>query len=90
MDRQWFCDHKLMTTPYRTELSCMIMEIPEELLRVTARIMRFRDALNDFGFSENEKEGDVLSWRELQEQLRNFQKTLQKIMEEQGVIFEGV
>ncbi|MDE7319045.1 MAG: hypothetical protein K2N46_04855 [Lachnospiraceae bacterium] len=90
MDRQWFCDHKLMTTPYRTELSCMIMEIPEELLRVTVRIMRFRDALNDFGFSENEKEGDVLTWRELQEQLRNFQKTLQKIMEEQGVIFEGV
>ena len=68
----------------------MIMEIPEELLRVTVRIMRFRDALNDFGFSENEREGDVLTWRELQEQLRNFQKTLQKIMEEQGVIFEGV
>lgn len=90
MDRQWFCDRKLKITPYRAELSCMIMEMPEELLRVTARIMRFRDALNDFGFSENEKENEVLTWRELQEQLQDFQKTLKKIMEDQGVTFERV
>ncbi|HBN57028.1 MAG TPA: hypothetical protein DD414_09660 [Lachnospiraceae bacterium] len=88
MDRKWFCDHKLMTTPYRAELSCMIREIPEELLDVTVRIMRFRDALNDFGFSENEKEGDILTWREIQEQLRDFRETLKRIMEEQGVSFE--
>ena len=88
IDRKWFCEHKLMTTPYKAELSRMIMEIPEELLCVTARIMRFRDALNDFGFSENETENDVLTWREIQEQLRDFQGTLRRIMEEQGVIFE--
>ncbi len=88
IDRKWFCEHKLMTTPYKAELSRMIMEIPEELLCVTARIMRFRDALNDFGFSENETENDVLTWREIQEQLRDFQGTLRRIMEEQGVTFE--
>ena len=90
MERQWFCDHKLMTTPYRTELSCMIMEIPEELLRVTARIMRFRDALNDFGFSENEKENEVAGWQELQEQLRDFYEILKEILRGQGVTFENV
>ncbi len=90
MDRKWFCDHKLMTTPYRAELTGMIMELPEELLRVTARIMRLRDAMNDFGFSENEKENEVAGWQELQEQLRDFYEILKEILRGQGVTFENV
>ena len=90
MDRKWFCDHKLMTTPYRAELTLMIMELPEELLRVTAQIMRFRDALNHFGFSENEKENEVLSWQELQGHLRDFHESLKRIMKAQGVTFENI
>lgn len=90
MDRKWFCDHKLMTTPYRAELTGMIMELPEELFRVTARIMRLRDAMNDFGFSENEKENEVAGWQELQEQLRDFYEILKEILRGQGVTFENV
>lgn len=79
-----------MTTPYRAELTGMIMELPEELLRVTARIMRLRDAMNDFGFSENEKENEVAGWQELQEQLRDFYEILKEILRGQGVTFENV
>ncbi len=64
------------------------MELPEELLRVTARIMQFRNALSHFGFSEDENEYEVISWQELRDQLGDFYRTLREIMEDQGVIFE--
>lgn len=88
VDRKWFCEHKLMITPYRAELRKLIEEIPEELLCVTAGIMKFRDALNDFGFSENEKESDVITYTELQDRLQEFYETLKKLMKEQGVVFQ--
>lgn len=86
--REQICSRKLLTTPYREQMRALIMETPGELLSLTARIMRFRDALNFFGFSENEEESDVITYEELQDRLEGFYVNLKNIMESQGVVFE--
>lgn len=90
IDREWFIDRKLMTTPYKKELGELIREVPEELLDVAAGIMKYRDSLNDFGFSEADEDEDVIRYQELQDHLREFYETLRRIMESQGVVFETV
>lgn len=86
--REQICSRKLLTTPYREQLRALIMEIPGELLSLTAKISRFRDALNYFGFSEDEQESGVITYEELQDRLEGFYVNLKEVMERQGVVFD--